>query len=49
MVENILVGLIVLAAVAIIGRKLWRMRCIRAQRNAEGKDKCNACPGCGPG
>lgn len=49
MIENILVGIILLAAIGLIGRKIWRMRCIRAQKTEDGGNDCSGCPGCGPG
>jgi hypothetical protein len=49
MIENVIVGLIVLAAITVIGRKIWRMRCIRSRKENTGKEKCGGCPGCGPG
>lgn len=49
MVENLVVALVVMAAVGVIGRKIWRMRCIRARKNDDENNKCGGCPGCGPG
>jgi hypothetical protein len=49
MIENIIVGAIVLAALVVIGRKIWRMRCLRARNDPKIKEKCGGCPGCGPG